>query len=183
MSETQRFKLGTFAQRVELGFRDEVRTFGALLLAEIQRQLSTPGRGRVYARGRQQSGIGPETAKTAARRKSFNRQLGQVAMHLNAGAPDDIIGKRFKNNLHRASAAGDPPAPDTGTLKRSAFMEDVEDGVIVGVAAAYARPLEFGTPRIKPRPFMRPAFAVVQQRTGVMLGRVADRFRDSLGRG
>lgn len=81
---------------------------------------------------------------------------------------------------HQASAPGDPPAPDTGTLQRSITHEVVDDHTIrVGTNIEYAEILEFGSlPRgsktaakagrgglgsrlggIAPRPHARPAAA------------------------
>jgi phage gpG-like protein len=67
-------------------------------------------------------------------------------------------GKGRVYGLHRASAPGDPPAPDTGRLRNS-VSSDVEavGNVVTGTVstnAEYAAHLEFGTERIAPRPFM-----------------------------
>lgn len=136
-----------------------MRSDALLLREEIQRQLSTPGQGRFYARARQK---GSDSVLAELRRKRFNRRLGQLAFHLNAGAPLDVVKPTELRNLHRASKPGDPPAPDTGDLRRSTFMEESAERIVVGVQMAYARFLEFGTERMAPRPFMRPAWAFVQ---------------------
>lgn len=65
--------------------------------------------------------------------------------------------------IHVASAAGEPPAVDTGTLRRS-VVTVVEGGsagrfVRIGPSALveYAEELEFGRPpKLKPRPYLRP---------------------------
>jgi HK97 gp10 family phage protein len=57
---------------------------------------------------------------------------------------------------HRASAPGQPPASDTGTLVRSIVM-DVDATkltVSVGSNVKYAPYLELGTRRMKARPFL-----------------------------
>lgn len=62
---------------------------------------------------------------------------------------------------HVASSPGNPPRTDTGNLInsiRTKFMYENLTG-IVNAGALYAAPLEFGTPKIEPRPFMRPALA------------------------
>ena len=138
---------------------EHVRRVGLLLKEEIQRQLSTPGQGRWYARARQK---GSDSPSAMAARKRLNKRLGQLAFHLNAGAPLDVVKPTELRNLHRASKPGDPPAPDTGDLRRSTFMEESGGRILVGVQMAYARFLEFGTERMAPRPFMRPAWAAVQ---------------------
>ncbi len=159
---------------------------GVALKAEVQQQLSRPGMGRYYAKVAQASGetaIGPRTVgeRTAlARRKAANRKLNdkrrRYAGALNAGAItiDAVTSKRVLTGLHRASKPGDSPAPDTGALKRSTFLERTERGIRVGVGMAYGAPLEFGTTRagrsrktvILPRPFMRPALAATRARFG-----------------
>ena len=62
---------------------------------------------------------------------------------------------------HTASAAGEPPASDTGFLARSiSFKVEENQGEVVGMikaSAPYAASLEFGTRYIAPRPYMQPA--------------------------
>lgn len=63
--------------------------------------------------------------------------------------------------LHQASAPGEPPASDTGALVQMSgtrYEPDQLTGVVT-FHAAYAAALEFGTVRIEPRPFLRPALA------------------------
>ena len=67
--------------------------------------------------------------------------------------------RRGEGRYHTASAAGNAPAPDMGTLLNSMkFLPvghlhyEVSDGVEYGVW------LEYGTERIAARPFVRPAF-------------------------
>ena len=59
---------------------------------------------------------------------------------------------------HQASAPGQPPAIDTGTLINSVNVDDVTPTeAVLGVGAEYAEYLEFGTSRMEARPFLRPA--------------------------
>ena len=64
---------------------------------------------------------------------------------------------------HQASAPGEAPGVDTGLLLNSIQSELVTATATsalaqAGVAGAeYAEALEYGTARIKPRPYMRPA--------------------------
>jgi len=73
-----------------------------------------------------------------------------------------------KRTLHKTSDPGDPPAIQLGNLKRSIIAEVVKDGgefigmvgpmtTAGGKSLGYARWLEFGTRRMKARPFLRPA--------------------------
>jgi HK97 gp10 family phage protein len=72
-------------------------------------------------------------------------------------------GKKGKT-LHRASAPGEAPANDTGRLVNSIRTEAKGNGKTVHIKAGggskavkYAVDLEFGTEKMAPRPFMRPA--------------------------
>lgn len=62
--------------------------------------------------------------------------------------------------VHVASAPGQPPAVDTGTLRASYghyARRSAEGGLlIVGTGVEYAKFLEFGTSKIAPRPHLRP---------------------------
>lgn len=58
---------------------------------------------------------------------------------------------------HIASAPGEPPAPDTARLLRSIKVRSRGLQADVYTGLEYAPWLEFGTGRILPRPFMRPA--------------------------
>lgn len=62
---------------------------------------------------------------------------------------------------HIASAPGEPPASDTGRLVGSIRAEYSDGGLSGRVVAgsAHAPYLEFGTAKMAPRPFMRPALA------------------------
>ncbi len=87
-----------------------------------------------------------------------------------------------KSVKHRASAEGEPPAVDLGRLRASITWQTSDgrgstpdakaqpnDGMgqpfaafgeivcVVGTSVEYADDLELGTPKIRPRPFVRPA--------------------------
>jgi len=77
---------------------------------------------------------------------------------------------------HIASAPGEPPARLTGALgesiqvartSRLAWAVSAGGGGVSGIAVKYARDLEFGTDRVAPRPYMRPAAVKVAKRHGV----------------
>lgn len=107
---------------------------------ELQQQLSHPGTGRLYRRRKVRYGKVQQDGK-----RLFAKRLKDRA-----------------SDFHQASAPDESPAQDTGTLKRSAYVERVSRFVrAVGVSAAYAVALEFGSGRrrIAPRPFMRPSMA------------------------
>lgn len=65
---------------------------------------------------------------------------------------------------HHPSFEGNAPAVDTGTLRRSITfeVEETENGASGKVGSilqnpAYGRELEYGTSKVKPRPWLRPA--------------------------
>ena len=71
--------------------------------------------------------------------------------------PDVTYGK--KN--HHPSVAGNPPAPDSGTLMRSiTHSVEVKNGEVIGNVGSiianenYPKYLEYGTSKMKPRPWL-----------------------------
>lgn len=84
---------------------------------------------------------------------------------------------RRRGAVHQASAPGEAPASDTGTLV-SRITVDTSDlsalVVRVGAHTNYAAYLEFGTRRMAARPFMRPALLGKTQR---IVDLVADEVR------
>jgi len=86
-------------------------------------------------------------------------------------------GRTYKRGgvTHQASAPGEPPKTDTGALMRSIRVEHTPGSgtarVVVG--AKYAAELEFGTKKMAPRPFLRPAIAKVQSMVAELLKSVS----------
>ena len=106
--------------------------------------------------------------------KKLSRALTRSVLVVRGVAIDSIAsgvksGATYKRGGedHIASAAGEAPASDTGTLKTSITTEiKVIDKVLVGMVKAfaadggggnYATHLEFGTRKMSARPFMQPA--------------------------
>lgn len=107
-------------------------------------------------------------------------KLNQKGTGIEYGRGRTPTGRKRKS--HIASAPGNPPAVDTGRL-RSSITYEVTSGAgssmgsqgspsssdkigkvsgdnsvsftIIGTNVGYAKPLEFGTVHIKPRPFLR----------------------------
>jgi len=80
---------------------------------------------------------------------------------INAMRRTPKTGKKYKRGKkwHIASSPGNAPAVDKNQLVRSIVMDVRLDEVEVGVksGAPYAKWLEEGTPKMKPRPFLKPA--------------------------
>lgn len=85
-------------------------------------------------------------------------RTAKTIMRDTATNPDVTYGKHG----HHPSLAGNPPAPDTGTLLQSVTHSvevDSDDKVIGRVGSIlknpdYPRYLEFGTSKMKPRPWL-----------------------------
>lgn len=80
---------------------------------------------------------------------------------------------------HQASAPGEAPANEYGTLVRSGKTTyDIKDiSGKVTFSAKHALPLEYGTERMEPRPYLRPALA---QGTDGIEEELADELRGRL---
>ena len=73
----------------------------------------------------------------------------------------EIYEKYNPRRTHQASAKGEAPATDTGNLVNGIQVE-IEAGGMVGYIksnAFYSNWLEFGTTKMKARPYMYPAYA------------------------
>jgi len=81
---------------------------------------------------------------------------GNVKKALQSGPKTGRVYKRGKVT-HQASAPGQAPATDTGTLASSIYFENGRLSATIGSRLAYAYYLEFGTARIAPRPSWAPA--------------------------
>lgn len=84
---------------------------------------------------------------------------GDVVKTIQRGAKTGRVYRKYNpSRIHQASAPGQAPASDTGRLANSITFERVSDlTASVGSVLAYATYLEYGTSRIAPRPFFRPA--------------------------
>jgi HK97 gp10 family phage protein len=96
-----------------------------------------------------------------------------VAIHkVDAKAVDLILNTsksgrvyRRRGITHQASAPGEPPASDTGTLlnRRRIDLLPEEIAARLTFSAKHAAPLEFGTRNMAPRPFARRALAETRE--------------------
>lgn len=101
----------------------------------------------------------------------MQQKLGEVKTFIieEFNAPKSGREYRRRRGTHRASAPGEPPAIDTGTLLASIGEPHVrkEGNALVGtltISASYAGLLERGTPRMAARPFAMPAVEEILRR-------------------
>ena len=79
---------------------------------------------------------------------------------INQGAKSGVVYEKYNpRRTHKASAAGQPPATDTGYLVSNIYANMDTDGLGVSIEsrAEYSGFLEFGTKDMQARPFLQPA--------------------------
>jgi HK97 gp10 family phage protein len=83
----------------------------------------------------------------------------------------EVYQKYNPKRKHKASAPGQPPATDTGTLVNS--IESKRDGLVavIWTEKAYGKFLEFGTRDIAARPWLTPAVEQNKARFPELLGK------------
>lgn len=106
------------------------------------------------------------TRISAGVRNAIMRGLLITANDIRDSAVDSIVSGvksglvyNRRGTLHVASAPGEPPAADIGNLHNSITVRPHPQTLTVHVnaGAKYAAALEYGTVRMEPRPYLRPA--------------------------
>lgn len=132
---------------------------------QLQKIVSRPGRGRLYAITTPGEA---SMAKVGAMTPFAARRIGVAGTAANIQTVlSRARGGRHRNlraaGVHRASAPGDPPSSNSGNLRRTIQMarpqridRGTAKGWFIGIAAIYARALEYGYKRLLPRPYVRP---------------------------
>lgn len=144
---------------IERGIQNVVAKAVVLLQRDLKLKLSEPGMGRFYARHKKVKGL--------STRPHGELNIAQVAALMNKEAARVARNPKAKmRNLrglgvHRASAPGQPPAVDTGMLRRSmqidvSRLKERNPRGRVGTNVNYAKGLEYGTRKVRPRPYFRP---------------------------
>lgn len=97
--------------------------------------------------------------KQAVQRSAVMVHSTAVQSITQGGKSGDTYTKYNPRRTHRASAAGEPPAADTGYLHNNIIFEIDADGFGASVEsrAEYSEALEFGTSKMQARPFLQPA--------------------------
>ena len=97
------------------------------------------------------------------------QRMSEACLHVQNKTKEKLSGSRTgrtylipgTNRTYTASAPGEPPAVATGQLRSSIKYRIVGDMKVTGEVGSELKKaveLEFGTKRIKPRPFLRPTF-------------------------
>jgi len=92
--------------------------------------------------------------------RAGNLVRNTAVQSINQGAKSGVVYEKYNpRRTHRASAAGEPPATDTGFLVNNIALKVDVDGLGASVEsrADYSTFLEFGTSKMAARPFMQPA--------------------------
>jgi len=96
----------------------------------------------------------------------------EASKSLTNGQKSGALYKRG-TKTHQASAAGEAPASDTGTLLNSLSFYNFRDKLeaVITTRLKYAAMLEFGTAKIGARPFMMPAYIKSKEWIGERLNK------------
>lgn len=100
-------------------------------------------------------GVTTENVMQEALEMSGKKVQREAKILINTSTP---TGRMY--GKHRASAAGQPPATDTGNLVRNINVKKERNLVKVGILdqkAIYGAYLEFGTSKMGARPWLKPA--------------------------
>lgn len=93
--------------------------------------------------------------------RGTEKVLSTAVRSIQAGQKSGKIYTR-RGVSHHASAPGESPASDTGRLVQSGRTQYDQERIagLVIFSTKYAEPLELGTEKMEPRPYLRPALAV-----------------------
>lgn len=92
--------------------------------------------------------------------RAGNLVRNTAVQSINQGAKSGVSYTKYSpRRTHKASAAGQPPAADTGLLANNIVLDIDANGFGANVEsrADYSTALEFGTSKMAARPFMQPA--------------------------
>lgn len=103
-----------------------------------------------------------------------DKMAGNMKKSILTGAKS---GQQYFSNgkRHQSSAPGQAPANNTGALVRSIKVTKNGKEATISIEKDYAIYLEFGTSKMRPRPFIIPAFLSTKKWFSDKLHRLADR--------
>jgi len=171
-------------QAIMRGVVEGVNDVSIELGKTVREMLSRPGGGRVYFRGgKPKAAVVRDLAKAGIRAR-FGPGFAYVSRSQATALLRSRRSRGLKNQslrklgMHKASAPGEPPAADTGNLRRSwqtgfgnpnRTKGDSKFILRVGSSVEYARRLEFGDGTVAPRPYIRPSIAIVRPKAKPMI--------------
>lgn len=124
---------------------------------------------------------------TKGLRRAISRAVTMVQKtaveSIQQGAKSGILYRKYNpNRVHRASAAGEPPASDTGFLANNILFQIDTDGLAGSVdsRAGYSSYLEFGTRTLAARPFMQPALEQNKNKIKAMIASEIKKAKDKI---
>lgn len=114
--------------------------------------------------------------------RAIDRICEDTALEIHARSQMSMYGPKHgriyvrRGRIHQASAPGEAPAVDTGHLVTSVITRRVAlADYETSYGAKYAAMLEYGTRRILPRPFVRPAINAVARKFFEAIRNVVER--------
>lgn len=153
----------------------EAMTVSQTALSRLVRiQLSKPGTGRRYRRGKRGAALPKSVFRESGRSARATRRI--VGMVRGGKPPRNLR----EAGVHVASAPGYPPAVETNRLRSSwavsqvngqnneggySVLRPTEAGYLLtyGSTLFYAPILEFGSSRMKARPYLRPVLPIADK--------------------
>lgn len=162
--------------------RNAVARSAAIVVAVGKAELSKQGTGRFYARSKATKAIARQDTFELSERQVTkilereNRRIANVLLRrtdrARIGNAAFFTGRKTTGGnirmrplralgVHRASAPGHPPAPDSGLLMKSwqadlSRLNEPNPRARVGTNLNYAKKLEYGGRHLAARPFARP---------------------------
>lgn len=146
---------------VKAAVSDAVEATALELRANVVKSLRKPGRGVTYYR-------------------IYDAASGYTNIFAgdSEGYVTSVKGRMNLDEIHRASAAGDPPSTDSGMLLSSIYFDKIGQlTALVGTDVKYAEHLEYGTISMAARPFFRPAVDAIKPK---YIGRLERAIGDAL---
>ena len=158
---THNLNSAVITQKLNAALSDGTLAVMVKLQNEIVQMLGRPGTGRLYG-----------LVEGGRRRR------------ISAGAASNVSagGNLRSAGFHRASAPGEPPAADTGNLRKNVTIAKPQAvsktdasgksiGWFFGIGVIYARALEYGFPKRKlaPRPYVAPSIDKVRPEAKKMM--------------
>lgn len=108
-----------------------------------------------------------ESNVKSAIRRSGNLVRTTAVDSILQGAKSGVVYELYNpRRTHRSSAAGEPPASDTGRLVSNIFTTFEDNGFTSNIESRvdYSAYLEFGTSKMAARPFLQPALEENKQK-------------------